>query len=354
MPEPGKNKDIPFIQGSWGTISQAHRFHHQAMGSSWEIIIQHEDAGYARQASLAAFDDLDRLESELSRFVENSDISRINKLQSGKAAVVGLDTFRCLQIAGQMYEKTGGAFDVTIGPLFRCWFDEDGSRSVDSKWAAAIGKNLRTPTEQILASAHNRSGMHLLGLDESEHSVKVKTGQLQVDLGGIGKGYAVDRIAEILKEWQLNRIFVNAGSSSVLALDRPFEMKGWPVTISSPFEPGNTLYWLFLKNFSLGGSGLQHHHPGTPGHSAAKLHIIDPRRGRPVQNRGAAWSGVPLESYANTTAAMTDALSTAFMIMSKEQIESYCSSNPETLAMTLGFEPRAQRRVWGPWHKYYK
>jgi len=321
MPGPERKKDNSFIESSWGAISQAHRFQHQAMASSWEIIIQHEDAEYAREASLAAFDELDRLESELSRFVENSDISRIKSLHAGRSAVVGLDTFGCLKTARQMYKKTGGAFDVTIGPLYQCWFDENSSPSVHSPMQSlekkATGKKLREPTQKELDEARKRTGMELLELNEQEHSVKVKTGHLQLDLGGIGKGYAVDRMAEILRDWRLNRAFINGGSSSVLALDAPLEMKGWPVTISSPFEPKNTLNRLFLKNFSLGGSGLQ-----------TALHIIDPRTGRPVSNKVAAWSG-------DTKAVSTDALSTAFMTMSNEQIEHYCKRHPKVIAMTM-------------------
>jgi thiamine biosynthesis lipoprotein len=103
------------------------RFSHEAMATTFEIIIVHEDERYAQQAAAAAFDEVDRLEGELSRFIENSDISRINNLPANQPLRLGLDAFECLQLSRRIYAETNGAFDITIGPLLSCWRNEDGT-----------------------------------------------------------------------------------------------------------------------------------------------------------------------------------------------------------------------------------
>ena len=96
-------------------VPGAHRFSHEAMATLFEIVCAGGDRAYARQAAQAAFDLIDRLERELSRFIENSDISRINALPAGEACAVCPWTMECLQIARQAWVETGGAFDVSIG-----------------------------------------------------------------------------------------------------------------------------------------------------------------------------------------------------------------------------------------------
>ena len=158
----------------------AHRFSHAAMATVFEVHCVHADARYAAQAAQAAFDLVDRLEQELSRFVGNSDISRINHLAAGQATRVSPSTMECLEIAWHVYGLTGGAFDVSIG-----------------------------------------SGLERLELDPDEFAVHAREGGARLDLGGIGKGYAVDRMAELLEEWEIPRALVHGGYSSVLALEAP-------------------------------------------------------------------------------------------------------------------------------------
>ena len=94
---------------------EAHRFAHEAMATVFEVICTHDDRGYAAQASQAAFELLDRLEREMSRFVANSDISRVNALAAGQTTRVSPETMQCLKIARRMYDLTGGVFDISIG-----------------------------------------------------------------------------------------------------------------------------------------------------------------------------------------------------------------------------------------------
>jgi thiamine biosynthesis lipoprotein len=286
----------PFVTGDWAAVPDVHRFAHQAMATTFEVIAQYEDASYAQQAARAAFDEVDRLERDLSRFLENSDVARINNLPAYQALPLSLDAFECLKISAEMYEQTRGAFDVTAGFLVDCWRDKD--------------KNPRTPSPEELAFARAHTGVDLLLLDEATHAVALLESPILVDLGGVGKGYAVDRMADMLREWSVDRALLHGGFSSVLALDAPQGAKGWPVTLSHPDNRRRTLARLNLERVAVSGSGLE---KGT--------HIIDPRRGEPARGTLATWSLAP-------DAARADALSTAFMIMSPDEVRHYCDEHP--------------------------
>jgi len=279
------------------------RFSHEAMATTFEVIVVVDDEKYSRQAAAAAFEEVNRLEAELSRFIPNSDISRINNLPANRPLILGLDTFECLKLSCRIYNETGGAFDVTIGPLLSCWRSADGGHS--------------QPSEQELDNARRRTGTNLLKLNEDEHTVELSVAGVQVDLGGIGKGYAVDKMAELLREWSINTALISGGYSSVRALDGPAETNGWPLTLSNPANRKEILARLNLQNRALGSSGIK-----------KGRHIIDPRTMQPVKGRYAAWSSAP-------DAATADALSTAFMIMSPDEIERYCSQHPEIAAMIM-------------------
>ena len=309
--------EICFVKGNWDSISGIQRFSHEAMATAFEVIILHEDARYAQQAAWAAFDELDKLEQELSRFIENSDISRINNLAANQPLQIGLAAFECLQLCARIYAETNGAFDITIGSLLGCWLNED--------------KTMRIPSEEQLNLARQRTGLQLLKLDEAEHTVQLLTDSVQIDLGGFGKGYAVDRMAELLREWNIDTALIHGGGSSVLALGCSSERdpilqkkskvgtqtKGWPVTLSHPNNRKQTLACLYLQGQALSGSGLQKGHL-----------FIDPHTAQPVENKRAAWACA-------STAATADALSTAFMVMSPDEVKSYCLSHSDVLAMIV-------------------
>jgi len=293
----------PYVESDCGAVAGMKRFSHEAMATTYEVIVVHEDERYAGQAAAAAFEEVDRLEAELSRFIENSDISRINNLAVGERLVLGLATFECLEISRRVYEDTKGAFDITIGSLLKCWQSKEGKP--------------RTPTKEELDLAREDTGTDLLRLDAEEHTVEVLSEGVQVDLGGMGKGYAVDQMAKLLREWSIDVALIHGGYSSVFALDGPADMQGWPVTMSDPGKGKRTLAKLQFQGRALSGSGVR-----------KGQHIIDPRTSRPVKGRRAAWSSTP-------DAATGDALSTAFMVMEPEEIKQYCLRHPEVLAMVI-------------------
>ncbi len=317
-------QETRLVQSTCSSIPGMKRFSHEAMATTFQVIVVHEEDRYARQAAAAAFDEVDRLEGKLSRFIENSDVSRINNLPANQPLRLGLDAFECLRLSCRIYAETNGAFDITIRSLLSCWRNEDGTE--------------RTPSPEQLNLARQRTGTDLLQLDEAEHTVRLSAGPVQIDLGGIGKGYAVDRMAGLLRDWSIYTALISGGYSSVLALDAPAGTKGWPLTLSDPCNRKQILARPCLRNRALSGSGLQKGH-----------HMIDPRTAQPVQGKRAVWSSAP-------DAATADALSTAFMIMSPDEIKQYCSLHPNVLAMIMLQEPDNKTQKdnvlhFGPWEK---
>jgi thiamine biosynthesis lipoprotein len=160
---------------------------------------------------------------------------------------------------------------------------------------------------------------------------------LRIDLGGIGKGFALDQMAELLHEWSIDTALLHGGYSSVLALDAPFGMKGWPLILSNPSNRGQTLAHLSLRRRAVSGSGL-----------LKGPHIIDPRTAQPVEGKRAAWA-------CSDNAAVADALSTAFMIMTPKEVENYCRVYKNVLAMVIVTNPQSGRDSilhFGQWDEF--
>lgn len=287
------------------SIADAHHFLHEAMATVFELYIVEEDGDYARQGAQAAFAEVDRLELEMSRFLSNSDISRLNAAKLGQSVTLGMDSFDCLCRAKEMFGKTGGAFDISIGALYACWLHED--------------RTLRQPSPTEIQHAHALTGLNHLELDEDGFCAEVLTEGLQFDLGGIGKGYAAEKVAEILREWSLGQALVLAGASSVLSVSVPESMSGWPMKLRNPENPNKVLARFDLKEGAVSGSGRQ-----------KGQHIIDPRSVDvgAVKGRLAAWSVAP-------DAIAADASSTAFMMLSDEEINEYCLANAKTAAIIM-------------------
>ncbi len=290
-------------QSGFSARQKTNRFSHKAMATIYEIFICDEDASYAQQASWEAFQLLDNLEKDLSRFVENSDIARLNSSGAHVPVRIGLDAFNCLRECFRLYKETGGVFDITIGSLTECWLNND--------------KTLRQPSQNEIFSAKSLTGMDLLSFRDSDYTVELTESPVRIDLGGYGKGYAVDRMAELLQEWDINNFLIHGGMSSVLARGELTGEQGWPVSISDPFNSHKMIDKFILNNKAMSGSGLQ---KGS--------HIIDPRKAAPLEKKRAVWTFAP-------DAAECDALSTAFMIMSLVEIEQYCTQHPDIYCVIL-------------------
>jgi thiamine biosynthesis lipoprotein len=244
-------------------------FSHEAMATTFQISVAGRPADYARQAAAAAFRELDRLENELSRFVETSDIARANRLVAGESMMVGEDALQCLLGASQISALTNRAFDPSYASPRPAGSDEP-----------------------------------LFALDVASHTLTSLTGRLLLDLGAVGKGYALDRMADILSEWDITSACLQSGGSTALALAAPPDAAGWPIGVAGEV--------LAFTGRAVSGSGLAVHGE----------HLLDPRTGHPASRTHCVWS------FAES-AAEADALSTAFFVMSDDAIADFCRRHPE-------------------------
>jgi thiamine biosynthesis lipoprotein len=300
--------------------STLHRFEHEAMTTTFEVIIAGQEAGYARSAAAMVFSEIDRLDSLLNRYNPGSDVARINALRPGETVRVAADVLECLMLAATVWNDTEGAFDVTAGALVDCRRDPDGTP--------------RTPDAAELEAARRKVGMERLILNPTDFTVGLRgdrPGAVTVDLGGIGKGYALDKVEDILSDWDIVNELVNGGTSTVLAIgtERPEDLPGdgkpgWRVGVGGRWGEAAGLDTILLRDAALSGSG-----PDLKGE-----HIVDPRSGRPDRRHEAAWARCP-------SATVSDALSTAFILMPEEAIRAYCRAHPEVEAFVV---PRDSNR----------
>ena len=280
--------DTPTETTGRGAACAIHRFSHDAMACTFGLAIVGDDARYAQQAAQAAFDEIDRLEQILSRFIPHSDISRINDLRPGESARVSVETIECLQLAARLYSETAGAFDIAFRSA-RDTSPGDGDSRVPP-----------------------------LVLDPASRAVGVQAEGVLLDLGGLGKGYAVDRTVATLREWGIDAALVHSGQSTAFGLGHPPGGESWRVGLRRPDEEQEALGTVDLCDCALSGSGQLLH----------GQHIIDPRTGRPAEAAQAAWA-------LSRSAARSDGLSTAFMVLSAEEVAGLCGRSDDASAILL-------------------
>lgn len=284
------------------------RFAHFSMGTTFELLIAGEEEKYARQASLAVFAEIDRIKDLFSRFDPSSEIGQINRLRSGQSMRIGLETYDCLKTALWVQSQTHGAFDVNVGALIKY-----------RKNAAPEGGQPSADILNRLYLSRTRRGYSV-----KFHSAKGKkdTATLALDLGGIGKGYALDRTLDVLSDWGIERALVHGGTSTAIAKGTPSsglgKIKGWPVGVGGDWRCPKAPRKFFLKDRALSGSGTE----------VKGDHIVDPRTGKSARGHLAAWVSHP-------SAAVADALSTAFMVMGPDKVRTFCADHLDVWALVV-------------------
>ena len=282
------------------------------MATRFELLLCGHNPPRLRAAGEEALDEVERLENQLSLFRPASEIAHLNARAAVEPVRVSPRLFALLLQARALTEATGGAFDITVAPLVRCWGFIDGPGHL--------------PDAEQLAKAREVVGMHLVQLNESDLTVRFARAGVMLDLGAIGKGYAIDRAAEILREAGVTSALLHGGTSSIYAIGSPPNADYWLVGIENPFARGHPLggeedrkaaersAWssvpplagVPLKDESLSVSAISEKFFDAGGKTFG--HVLDPRSGEPSSN--ALLAAVVLPS-----ATETDALSTAFLTL---------------------------------------
>jgi thiamine biosynthesis lipoprotein len=311
----------------------------EAMACLFEVVF---DAAIYRHASDVAVEALElvaRLEDQLTVFRDTSEVAEINRRAAQQDVVVEEGLFSLLSRAVKLFEATGGAFDVTAGRLSKVW--------------GFYRRQGRMPSDAEVAEALDTVGSQNLKLDKAARSVRFLKPGLELNLGAIGKGYALDRAADSLAAAGVNDFLIHGGNSSVLArgsriLDSGLPILdleentsepqskiqnpkskmpyGWTVGLRHPLKPDVRLAEFVLRDQALGtsGSGTQFFHYQGKRYS----HILDPRTGRPADEVLSATVIAP-------TAEQADALSTAFYVLGLEGASAYCKRYPEISALLV-------------------
>lgn len=275
----------------------------RAMACEFEVLLRAGPDNEATELAVAALDLVDRLESQLTVYRDSSEVSRINREAFQREIEVEPRFFQLLSLAAEIHRRTAGAYDITSGPLSKVW-----------GFSRRAG---RMPGESELAEALSRVGSQRLQFDPARRTVRFAAAGMELNLGSIGKGYALDRCSELLEARGLGDFLIHGGQSSLLAGGSRSGSgdEGWWIGVRDPLRPGVRLGQVRVRDRALGtsGTGTQFFYHGGRRYG----HILDPRTGRPSE-------GVLSSTVLARSAAEADALSTAFYVLGPAAALEYC------------------------------
>ncbi len=296
-------------RGSYSVINAGRAL----MGSFFEVRVGTGVPG-AVDLATRALDVVEELEAQLTVYRDDSEISRLNATAHLGPVAVEAGLFGLLARSLEIGRQTGGAYDVAAGALSAAWGFTRGPR--------------RVPDPETLADARARTGGHHLTLDPGRRTVAFDRPGVVVNLGSIGKGYAIDRAVDVVRaHWWPTATLIHGGRSSLFALGSPPDDFGgrWPVALRDPSDPETPLGTIHLRNRGMGTSGAEFQRFEAGGRAFG--HIIDPRTGEPPAD------GPGSVTVLAPTAAEADALSTAFFLLGPERAASLLAGRPDVGAL---------------------
>ena len=238
-----------------------------AMGSVYTIVAYDEDRNALQSAIDLAFEEVSRLDGLLSNYKPRSEWSLVNREAGLHPVRVGPELFGLVEACLRYSQQSDGAFDITVGPLVRTWGFYKGSG--------------RLPHRAEIREALAKVGYRNVILNRDNLTIRFAQPGVEMDPGGIGKGYAVDRIVDILRSRGIKRALVSAGGSSMYGLGSPPDRTdGWHVNISHPKDAGRSVGELTLHDVSMATSGTSEKFFVSGGKLYS--HIFDPRTGYPA------------------------------------------------------------------------
>jgi thiamine biosynthesis lipoprotein len=281
-----------------------------AMACRFEVTLPGSDPS-GLSIARRALAEVDIHEQQLTIFKETSEVSHINRNAALRPVPVPPSLFTLLLLCQELTRETQGAFDITSGPLSDCW-----------GFSKRAG---RVPQAHEIEAARSVVGADLVLLDRAAQTVRFQRPGVRLNLGSIGKGYAIDCIAGSMQPG-VRAALLSAGSSSLRAIGTGNHRAGWTVGVRHPSRPGKRLAVLRMRDCAMATSGCEEQFVE---HNGVRYgHVIDPRSGQPARQVLSATVVAP-------SAAVADALATAFYVAGPEMAQRYCSAHPGVLAIIL-------------------
>lgn len=307
------------------------RVSRRAMASEFEVCFPANRCENGTELALEALDRVEAVEEQLSFFRPTSTLSEINRKAGAEPLEIEPGLFDLLCLARRIHAATEGAYDITSAPLWEAW-----------GFARRQGE---IPSEAALAEARSCVGSDFIELNTADRTIRFRKPGVRINLGSIGKGYALDCCAERLLALGMSDFLVHGGQSSVVAhgSPRPLGCAGsggppprWEIGVPDPRRPGHRMGIFRLSHRALGTSGGQFQ---SFRHRGRRLsHVIDPRSGWPAE-------GVLSVTVLAASAAEADALSTAFYVMGPERAMAFCEKHPEIGMLMTCPDSEGQRVV---------
>src|SRR5262245_54387823 len=225
----------PAVKDCWLHVNRT------AMACRFEVTLpMSEESGVARATE--ALNEIDRIEDQLTVFRETSEISDINRRAATEPVEIDSSLFELLVLCKTLYRETHGAFDITSGPLTSCW--------------GFLRRAGRLPDTDQIEAARASVGTDKLQLDRASRTIRFTQPGVEINLGSIGKGYALDRTARVLSN-NLRSVFLNAGASSMRAIGSGANDEGWVVGLRNPCSKLRRLGVLRVRDCALSTSGSE-------------------------------------------------------------------------------------------------
>ncbi len=265
----------------------------EAMATRFEVALHGAPEAILRAAAEEALAEITRLEGMLSLYQPTSEIAHINTRGDREPVRVSPEVFSLLKHCAALGEQTEGCFDITLAPLMRCW------RFMNDSGAA--------PSDAALAEARALCGWPQLRLDPEHTTVQLATNGAMLDLGSVGKGYALEQAATLLQENEFENFLIHGGTSTVCARGVQADGEPWRIAVEHPDADQPPLSIVDLQNESLSVSGIG----GKSFIDDAGVeqgHVIDPRTGRPTQATRVA-------AVVCSSATVSDAWATALLVV---------------------------------------
>jgi thiamine biosynthesis lipoprotein len=287
-----------------------------SMACAYAILAYGGDAGELARSVEAAFDEVDRIDRLMSHYKPESPLSRLNREAARGPVAVEPELFDFIAESLRYGRDSGGAFDITVGPLMKAWgFFRGGGR---------------VPSAQELAELRQRVGYGHVVLNAAAGTIRFDRPGVELDLGGIAKGYAVDRAVAVLRSRGVAAALVSAGGSTVFGLGSPPGQAAWEVSVQDPVDPGAAAFTVRLRDRALSVAGSYEKSFEKDG--VTYSHIMDPRTARPVQ-------GVLSVAVLSATGTEGDALDDAFFVKGVEGSKPYVERLPATEAFFFVARP---------------